>query len=161
MSHADVCEQKDMKTYEITCAHNTHSQITRQELVFGLVDRQWDGSFVHCEGHNGLGCACNMKVCALDSDSMLREHNLFFNSWSSRSRSCDQPLLPCFHTPHFADEFHLKTRDFFYVMEAKCTLFNVKNEMIRKFSKKTVLLKLLYHWTKPFNDLHYFWVLVS
>ncbi len=43
-----------------------------------------------------------MKVCALSSDSMLWEHNLFFNSWSSRSRSCDHPLLPCFHTPHFA-----------------------------------------------------------
>ena len=82
--------------------HNTRSQITRQELVFGLVDRQWDGSFVHCEGHNGLGCVRNMKVCALGSDSMLWEHNLFFNSWSSRSRSCDHPLLPCFHTPHFA-----------------------------------------------------------
>jgi hypothetical protein len=74
-------------------------------LVFGLVDRQWDGSFGHCEGHNGLGCAYNMKVCVLDSDSMLWEHNLFLNSWSFRSRSCDQPLLPCFHTPHFTDEF--------------------------------------------------------
>ena len=136
-----------MQTYELACAHNTHSQITRQELVFGLVDRQWDGSFVHCEGHNGLGCACNMKVCALGSDSMLWEHNLFFNSWSSRSRSCDQPLLPCFHTPHFADAVLFGKHEIsFYSMEAKHRLFNVKNEMIRKFSKKnvTVLLELLY-----------------
>jgi hypothetical protein len=32
-----------------------------------------------------------------------------------------------------------------------------ENEMIGKFSKKTVSLKLLYHWTKPFNDLNNFW----
>ena len=30
-------------------------------------------------------------------------------------------------------------------------------EMIGMFSKKTVLLKILYHSTKPFNDLHFFW----
>ena len=46
-------------------------------------------------------------------------------------------------------------------MEAKCRLFNVKNEMIHKFSEKNVLLKFLYHWTKPFNDLYYFLVWFS
>jgi hypothetical protein len=37
---------------------------------------------------------CNMKVCVLGSDWMLGEHILLFNSWSSRSPSCDQSLLP-------------------------------------------------------------------
>jgi hypothetical protein len=94
--HADIWTS-------VCTQHSTHSQMTRQKIVFGLVDRQWDGSFVHCEGHSGLGCVSNMKVCVLGSDSMLWEHNLLFNSWSSHSRSCDQPLLPCFHTPHFTD----------------------------------------------------------
>jgi len=26
ISHTDICEQKDMQTYELSCAHNTHSQ---------------------------------------------------------------------------------------------------------------------------------------
>ena len=41
-------------------------------------------SFEHTETHSGLGCVCNMKVCALGSDHMLGEHILLFNSWSSR-----------------------------------------------------------------------------
>ncbi len=103
--------------------------MTRQKFVFGLVDRQWDGSFVHCEGHHGLGRACNMKVCALGSDSMLWEHILLFNSWSSRSRSCDQHLFPCFHTSHFTHVGRSSEKQeisFFQVMEAKCSLFNVR-----------------------------------
>ncbi len=71
-------------------------------------------------------------------------------------------------TPHFAKlkflcgiflfSFSPKNRDFFLkVMETKCRLFNVRNwdDWDVMFSQKTVLLKFLYHSTKPFNDLHY------
>ena len=53
--------------------HTTHTvKWPDRNLLSDSSQRQWDGSFVHCEGHNGLGCVCNMKVCALGSD------NLFF-----------------------------------------------------------------------------------
>jgi hypothetical protein len=88
-----------------------------------------------------------MKVCTLGSDFAL------VHAISSSFLVSTHHILPMWKTR--------ENKSFvFYVMESKCRLFNlnVKNEMIGKFSKKTVLLKLLYHWTKPFNDLHYFWV---
>ena len=96
MSRVDICEEKDIQTYELVRAHNT--QMTRQSLFSDSSYRQWDGRFVHSESHNGLVCVCNMKDCVLGSDSMLWEHILLFNSWSSRSRSCDHALLPCFQS---------------------------------------------------------------
>ncbi len=57
-----------------------------------------DWSFTHTETHSGLGCVCNIKVCAPSSDLMLRQHILLFNSSSTRSPSSDHPLLPCFYS---------------------------------------------------------------
>ena len=54
-------------------------------------------SFSHSSPHRGSGRVYNVTVCDIGSDWMLWrwQHILLSNSWTS---SCDQTLLPCFHT---------------------------------------------------------------
>ena len=89
----------------VTCAHiflrahtRKSARTTAPSDFLGLSHDHCNWSFTHAETHSGLGCMCNMKVCVLGSDSMLVEHILLFNSWPSRSPSCDQPLLPRLHS---------------------------------------------------------------
>ncbi len=44
--HTDICEHKDMRTYEIECSHNKYSQMTRQ-ILFS------DSSYRQCVTHTG------------------------------------------------------------------------------------------------------------
>ena len=64
------------------------------------------------------------SLCPLDSDLMWGQHILLFNfnSCSSASLSCNQTLLPCFHTTFHRSWYF---RSIFQVMEVKCRLFNV------------------------------------
>ncbi len=77
-------EQKDIQSYELPWAHKKRSEISG----FGLVARPVWWAFHGCQRHNGLGCACNMKVCVVVSKSRLWEHILLFNSWPSHCPSC-------------------------------------------------------------------------
>jgi hypothetical protein len=89
----------------VTCGHVFLRAHTRKSVrstdPSDFVGSSYDHcnwSFTHPETHSGLGCVWNMKVCALGSDTMLREHILLFNSCPSLSPSCDQTLLPRFHS---------------------------------------------------------------
>jgi hypothetical protein len=100
-----------------------------------------------------------MKVCALGSDSMLWEHNLFFNSWSSRSRSGDQPLLPCFHTPHFADEFLSVDKRFLFMSwkrNVDCSMS--KTRWFVSFRKKPFYWNFCTIGLNPLTTSIIFWV---
>ncbi len=87
---------------------NTHQSDYRVNIVFRvLVARRVRPQFTHSTAHSGLGRACFMKVCALGSDLMWRQHVPMSNSWPSRFPSWNQPLLPDFPTvfrPQFKDE---------------------------------------------------------
>jgi hypothetical protein len=88
MSHADIREQKGMQSYELACAHKKRSEISGETRFVGLVARPVRRAFHGCQGHSGLGRACNMKVCVGVSKLRLLEHILLLNSWPSRCPSC-------------------------------------------------------------------------
>jgi hypothetical protein len=72
-----------------------------------LVTRRVRLQFTHSTAHSGLGRAWFMKVCALGSDLMCRQHVPLSNSWPSRFPSWHLPLLPVFPTsfrPQFKDK---------------------------------------------------------
>jgi hypothetical protein len=83
MSHAYICTQKDTQTHELSCAHKKHSELVRRNRFFGLEkvisislvwERQWDGTFPHCERHNGWWFSCRIHVYAGGSDQTLYQH---------------------------------------------------------------------------------------
>ena len=80
-------EQKGMQSHELACAHKKRSEISGETRFFGLVARPERRAFHGCQGHSGLGRACNMKVCVGVSKLRLLEHILLLNSWPSRCPS--------------------------------------------------------------------------
>jgi hypothetical protein len=69
-----------MQSYELARAHKKRSEISGETRFFGLVARPVRRAFHGYQGHNGIGRACNMKVCVVVSKSRLSEHILLFNS---------------------------------------------------------------------------------
>jgi hypothetical protein len=63
MPHADIHDQKGMQSYELASAHKKRSEISGETRFVGLVARPVRRAFHGCQGHSGLGRACNMKVC--------------------------------------------------------------------------------------------------
>ncbi len=77
-----------MESYELACAHKKRSEISGAHRFFGLVPRPVRRAFHGCQGHSGLGRACNMKVYVGASKLRLLEHILLLNSWPSRCPAC-------------------------------------------------------------------------
>ncbi len=77
-----------MQSYELACAHKKRSEISGAQRFFGLVARPVRRAFHGCQGHSGMGRACNMKVYVGVSKLRLLEHILLLNSWPSRCPSC-------------------------------------------------------------------------
>jgi hypothetical protein len=61
ITHTDIREQKGIQSYELVCAHKKRSEISGETRCFGLVARPERRVFHRCQGHSGIGRACNMK----------------------------------------------------------------------------------------------------
>jgi hypothetical protein len=109
-----------MQSYELACAHKKRSEISGETRFSGLVSRPVRRVFHGCQGHSGIGRACNMKVCVVVSKSRLSEHILLFNSWPSRCPSC--PSSPPSFSQHFPgsrDTFKNEMPEFFFSFSYK------------------------------------------
>jgi hypothetical protein len=96
--HMQTWEQKGIQSYELACTHKKRSEISGETRFFGLVARPVRWVFHGCQGHSGLGRACNMKVCVVVSQSRLWEHILLFKSYPARCPSCPSSPPSFLHT---------------------------------------------------------------
>jgi hypothetical protein len=72
VSNDTVTFSSNICTYALACAHKKLSEIDGEKHIFGLVAPPVRVQFCsRCEAHSGPARACNMKVCAVGSDSML------------------------------------------------------------------------------------------
>jgi hypothetical protein len=56
-------------------SHTRNTAKSSDEIAFsGSLQRQWDGTFAHCEVHNGWWLPCRVYVYVGSSDQMLYQH---------------------------------------------------------------------------------------